>query len=56
MKTKELCEKCGGVIGGTITSSATGEKPCTCRDKKKSDAKQLEIHWPNGRELNNEVV
>lgn len=51
-KIKTLCTICAGVIGGTIFSAATGEKPCKC-NKKQNNKKRFGKFWENGRETHN---
>ncbi len=53
---KVLCDICGGVIGGTVTNSETGEYPCNCHKdvKKKQKWNSTEgDYWKNGRETHN---
>lgn len=55
---KVLCTVCGGVIGGTVTDSETGEHPCkghtNIDEKKKHKWNSNEgDYWKNGRETHN---
>jgi len=57
MNRKTLCNSCGGVRDCKKFNPDTGEYPCSCTKKDVGtvlpDAKQLEIHWKNGRDQHN---